>query len=127
MHITQLHIASYLSPPHLLLYLRVRPLGSVMEVIFPSGNHVVGRSGTSFSGARAECAWDHEEPQDSAKAAPRHQDRDMSAIAGSCSLSLSLLRFLSQHVLDLSQALKMHGGKVNAINQSPSATHTHPQ
>lgn len=62
-------------------------------MIFPSGNHVVGRSGTSFSGAKAECAWGHDVLQISAKAALKHQDRDTSAIAPSCSLSLSLFHF----------------------------------
>jgi len=66
---------------HSLYYLRVFPLGSVTEVIFPSGNHVVGRRGTSFSGARAECILGQEEPQTSAKAAPTHQDSSVSAIA----------------------------------------------
>lgn len=45
---------------------------------FPSWSHVVGRSGTSFSGARAECPCSHEQPHTSVK---RHQDRDAGAIS----------------------------------------------
>lgn len=118
------------SPPsRLLTYLRVRPLGRITEVIFPSGTHVVGRSGTSFSGARAVCAGGHGEPQNRAKAAPRHQDRDAWAIAGSSCVSLT---FLSHHVSGSSPAAGTRGGKVKDINQGTSApppfpppTHTH--
>lgn len=43
-------------------------------MIFPSGSHAVGRSGTSFSGARAEFTWGNKGQQSSARAALRHQD-----------------------------------------------------
>ncbi|TNN69653.1 hypothetical protein EYF80_020143 [Liparis tanakae] len=56
-------------------------------------NQVVGRSGTSFSGARAECTWAHGEPPNRATAAPRHQARDRRAIAGCCRLLRSLCDF----------------------------------
>lgn len=79
-------------------YLRVRPLGRVMWVIFPSWTHVVGRRGTSFSGARVECTCSHQEPQTSVK---RHQHMGTWAI--------------SDRVFDLSgspgQRLKTHDGR----------------
>ena len=40
----------------------------------PSGSQAVGRSGTSFSGVRDECAWGHAVPQNSATATLRHHD-----------------------------------------------------
>lgn len=49
-----------------------------MGVIFPSCSHAVARRGTSFSGAGAEGACSHQEPQTSVK---RHQDGDPRAIA----------------------------------------------
>lgn len=49
-------------------------------VIFPSGSHVVGRSGTSFSGATAEWACGHQDPQSSTRVAARHQDRGRRAM-----------------------------------------------
>lgn len=58
-----------------------------MGVSFPSWSHVVGRSGTSFSGARAECPCSHEEPHTSVK---RHQDRDARAISGTLLLDLAV-------------------------------------
>lgn len=97
---------SYFS--HLLPYLRVRPLGRVTEVIFPSGSHAVGRSGTSFSGSRAVCAWGHQEPQSSAKTTPRRQDCATRAI----------VHFASHNILNVSPPLKTHGGKVKAIKRS---------
>ena len=108
-------------PTHLSPYLRVRPLGRVTEVIFPSGSHVVGRSGTSFSGARAECAWGHEEPQNSARAAPIHQDRDGTAIAVSLTPSLPF----SHHNLDITQDLENTRWKGQDHQSGPVHTHTH--
>ena len=64
-------------------YLRVRPLGRWTVVSFPAGSQDVGRSGTSFSGARtsamAECPFCQEGPESSAKTRHKYQDRAMDA------------------------------------------------
>lgn len=70
-------------------YLRVFPLERVTVVIFPSGSHAVGRSGTSLSGARAEFTLGNKGQQSSAKAALRHQHSNI--LLSPCHSSTSVL------------------------------------